>query len=85
MENERVYVEYPKLGLKVYMDSTDEFTHMQVFTPKGKPFFCVEKQTCSTDAPNLHARGFAEEAHLLTVKPGEVQEGQVDFIYECKH
>ena len=85
MENERVYVEYPKLGLKVYMDSTDEFTHMQVFTPKGRPFFCVEKQTCSTDAPNLHARGFTDEAHLLTVKAGETQEGQVDFLYECKN
>jgi aldose 1-epimerase len=83
IEGERVFVEYPDLGLKVFMDSTDEFTHIQVFTPKGKPFFCVEKQTCSTDAPNLHARGFQKEAHLLQVPSGTVQEGQVDFVYEC--
>ena len=85
INGEKVCVEYQNLGLKIFMDSTDEFTHMQVFTPKGKPFFCVEKQTCSTDAPNLHARGFGKEAHLLIVGPGSVQEGQVDFIYECTH
>jgi aldose 1-epimerase len=82
IEGERVFVRYPKYGLTVYMDSSDEFTHIQVFTPKGKPFFCVEKQTCSTDAPNLHARGFTKEAHLLTVLPGQKQEGFVDFRYE---
>ncbi|ADK80364.1 aldose 1-epimerase [Sediminispirochaeta smaragdinae] len=79
---ERVYIDYPAIGLRIYMDSTEDFTHMQVFTPKGKPFFCVEKQTCSTDAVNLDNKGFREAAHLLTVPPGEKKEGTVSFGFE---
>lgn len=82
IENERVYVDYPKLGLRVYMDATEDFTHMQVFTPQDKPFFCVEKQTCSTDAINLHNKGFEKESNLLNVKPNEKSIGVVDFVYE---
>ena len=82
IEGERVYIDYPAIGLRVYMDSSDEFTHMQVFTPKDKPFFCVEKQTCSTDAVNMDARGFEREAHLLRVAPGGSMAGYVDFTYE---
>ena len=82
IEGERVYIDYPAIGLRVYMDSSDEFTHMQVFTPKDKPFFCVEKQTCSTDAVNMDARGFEREAHLLRVAPGGSMVGYVDFTYE---
>lgn len=79
--DERVFIEYENISLRVYMDATDDFTHMQVFTPKGKPFFCVEKQTCSTDAPNLDAQGFSKEAHLLTVLPEMTVTGIVDFVY----
>lgn len=82
IDDERLYVEYRKRKLRVFMDSTDLFTHVQVFTPQGRPFFCVERQTSSTDSPNLHARGFVDEAHLLEVEPGGSQEGQVDFRYE---
>lgn len=79
---ESVVIDYTTLGLKLYMDSTEEFTHMQVFTPPGRPFFCVEKQTCSTDAPNLDAKGFKKEAHLLIVPPNEVYAGSVSFTYD---
>lgn len=74
-----VIVDYTTIGLKILMDSTEDYTHMQVFTPKGKPFICVEKQTSSTDAPNLDAKGFKDEAHLLVVKPGGCHSGRVDF------
>lgn len=80
--DKRTCIDYPALGFRVYMDSTDEFTHVQVFTPKGKPFFCVEAQTCSTDAINLDRTGFKEEAHLLTLEPGEQRGGTVTFTYE---
>lgn len=81
-ENKRVFVDYKTIGLKVYMDSTQEFTHMQVFTPKGCPFFCVEKQTCSTDAPNMDAKGYRKEAHLLFISSKDTYSGSVDFSYE---
>jgi aldose 1-epimerase len=62
-------------GLKVTLGASKEFTHMVVYTPPGKPFFCMENQTCSTDAHNLHARGLQKEAHLLIVDPGKSLSG----------
>lgn len=77
-----VVVDYTTLGLRVFMTSTHDYTHVQVYTPKGRPFFCAEKQTCSSDAPNMDAKGFAQEAHLLRVLPGETHRGTVYFSYE---
>lgn len=77
-----ILIDYRTLGLKISIHSTDDFTHTQVYTPKGQPFFCVETQTCSTDAPNLHAQGFLDEAHLTVVKPQEEAWGSVDFGLE---
>jgi aldose 1-epimerase len=62
-------------GLTVSLEASKEFTHMVVYTPPGKPFFCMENQTCSTDAHNLHARGLQKEAHLLIVDPGKSLSG----------
>ena len=78
-----VVVDYTTIGLRVFMTSTDDYTHVQVFTPKGRPFFCAEKQTCSSDAPNLDEKGFDKEAHLLRVRPGETHQGTVHLYYEC--
>lgn len=77
-----VIVDYTTLGLRVYMTSTNDYTHVQVYTPKGRPFFCAEKQTCSSDAPNLDAKGFVEETHLLRVLPGKTHQGTVSFYSE---
>ena len=37
-----VVVDYTTIGLKVFMTTTDDYTHVQVFTPKGRPFFCAK-------------------------------------------
>lgn len=56
--------------IKVDLQASEEFTHMVIYT--GNPeAFCMENQTCSTDAHNLHAKGFDSEAHLLIVEPGK--------------
>ncbi len=66
-------------GIRVDLPASEHFTHMVVYTPKGKPFFCMENQTCSTDAHNLHAKGLSEEAHLLVVEPGKSMSGWVEY------
>jgi aldose 1-epimerase len=66
-------------GIKVLLEGSAEFTHMVVYTPKGAPFFCMENQTCSTDAHNLHAKGLEKEAHLLVVRPGGSAGGSVTY------
>ena len=70
------YVSYDE-KIKVSLTGSAEFTHMVVYTPRGSPFFCMENQTCSTDAHNLFGRGFEKEAHLLIVERGKQMTGWV--------
>jgi len=67
-------------GIRVSLPASEHFTHMVVYTPPGKPFFCLENQTCSTDAHNLHAKGLTDEAHLLVVEPGSRISGWVEIL-----
>lgn len=66
-------------GLEITLTASREFTHMVVFTPKGRPLFALEDQTCSTDAVNLWAQGKKRESHLLVVEPGQSGRGQVEW------
>jgi aldose 1-epimerase len=63
--------------LRVTLEATEVFTHAVVYTPPGRPFFCLESQTCSTDAHNLHARGLEAESHLIVLEPGAAASGSV--------
>jgi aldose 1-epimerase len=65
--------------IRMTLAASREFTHLVVFTPPGRPTFCIENQTSSTDAHNLHARGFTREAHLQVVGPGKTARGTIDW------
>jgi aldose 1-epimerase len=62
-------------GLAVSLSASPEFTHMTVYAAPGKDAFCLEPQTCSTDAHNLHAQGHPEAAHLLVAESGQTVGG----------
>ena len=67
--------------VKVTLRASEEFTHMVIYT--GNPeAFCLENQTCSTDAHNLSTKGYESEAHLLIAKPGETMSMWVKYIIE---
>jgi aldose 1-epimerase len=68
--------------LKITLSSSKEFTNLVLYTPKDQPWFCVENQTCSTDAHNLYARGLKKESHLQIVEPGKTATGWVEFRFE---
>jgi aldose 1-epimerase len=72
-------VEYRASGIAIDLEATADFSHLVLYTPRGERFFCLENQTCSTDAHNLHARGFAEASGLKTVTPGAVRRGSVTY------
>jgi aldose 1-epimerase len=72
-------IEYRSLGMAVTLEATVDFTHLVLYTPRGEGFFCLENQTCSTDAHNLFDRGFARESGLKTVKPEESRLGGVIY------
>jgi aldose 1-epimerase len=74
-------VNYPRLAMQLHVSATNDFTHLVIFTPQQIPSFCIEYQTCSTDAINLHHRSLAlrESAHLLEVRPGETYSGTLRY------
>lgn len=71
-------IDHRSIRLKLALQATADFTHLVVYTPRA-PWFCVENQTCSTDAHNLAARGLNDVAHLQVVKPGGLQSGSVEL------
>lgn len=70
---------YPDLGLSVVLQATSDFTHQVLYSPRGMDFFCLENQTCSTDAHNLYDQGFIQESGLKFVGPGETHTGSVTY------
>lgn len=76
-----VRVEFRDVRRSVVFQTSPEFTHVVVYTP-DRPFFCVENQTCSTDAHNLAAQGNNDVAHLQICPPGMKKSGSVEFRFE---
>lgn len=74
-------IEYKKESMKITIATSNEFHHIVVFTPPtlNAPYFCIENQTSSTDAVNLHHRGLQEMAHLLELHPGESRGGFIAY------
>ncbi len=76
----RAFIEHRSIGMRVGLEASADFGHIVVYSPKGEGFFCVENQTCSTDAHNLASRGFVTESGLKTVPPGETRQGAVSYV-----
>ncbi len=74
-------LDYKKLAMQLHVSATDDFTHVVIFTPEQVPYICIEYQTCSTDAINLHHQSPAlrEAAHLLEVQPGATYSGALRY------
>lgn len=70
-------VEYQAIGKRLTLTADALFTHAVVYTPQGKPFFCIENQSCSTDAHNLYARDMQQAAHLTILPPGDSLEASI--------
>lgn len=75
-------IDFRQPKLKITLTASDDFTHLVLYTPK-EPWFCVENQTCSTDAHNLFAKGMEKESHLQVVKPGQSATGYVEMRFEA--
>jgi aldose 1-epimerase len=75
-------IRFPSAGFKVVVDASEDFSHMVVYSPRGKGYFCVESQTCSTDAHNLYDRGFRAQSGLKFVQPGGTASGSVAYRLE---
>jgi aldose 1-epimerase len=75
-------IQHRAAGLCIDLEATRDFTHLVLYTPRAEKYFCLENQTCSTDAHNLFDRGFVVESGLKTVKPGAVHTGSVTYAIQ---
>jgi aldose 1-epimerase len=64
---------------QIVIDYDEAFSHMVIYTPKDESFFCIEPQTCSTDAINLYEYGEKEASNLTILEAGEKASGEVMF------
>jgi aldose 1-epimerase len=67
------------IDVKGSLEASEDFSHAVLYSPRGEDFFCLETQTCSTDAHNLFDRGFTHESGLKTVSPGKTHQGFVTY------
>jgi aldose 1-epimerase len=70
---------YDSLQMQVRLVATRDFSHMVLYSPRGENYFCLENQTCSTDAHNLADRNFLMESGLKFVPPGKNYTGSVSY------
>ena len=73
------WFELREQGLRLELSGSREFTHVVVYTPADRAFFCIENQTSSTDAHNLWTQGKKKVSHLLIVPPKKSARGHVDW------
>ena len=66
------------------IEHSPNMRHMICYSPKDRPFVCVENLTCAPDAQNLYARGHREAAGLTVVPPGERLEAWVRYTLEAR-
>lgn len=78
-DNEPAVIDYSRSGIQLILRSSSDFTHMVIYTPEGKPYFCLENQTCATNAHNLYSQGMEEVSGLKFVNPGSKSGGFVRF------
>jgi aldose 1-epimerase len=71
---------YDSLHMQVRLVSSSDFSHLVLYSPRGENFFCLENQTCSTDAHNLADRNFVSESGLKFVQQGEIHTGSVSYL-----
>ncbi len=60
--------------MTVELKVSGDFCLYVVYSPKDENFVCVEPQTCSIDAHNLHEKGF-EYNNLLFAPPKQTVSG----------
>jgi len=74
-----VNIFFDAIGRVLNIRATEDFTHIVVYSP-DRNYVCIENQTQSTDAFNLHDRGLVEEAHLQILPAGQTTGGHIDYI-----
>ena len=74
-------IDHPAERFRIHLETSDDFTHIVMYASSG-PFFCLENQTCPTNALNLLAKGLGQEAHVIELDPGQEHTGYIKYKIE---
>jgi aldose 1-epimerase len=69
-------ITWPEKHLSLRMSADGAFSHLQVFTPPGQDFFCLEPVTHRPDAVNCDPRAAGA---MRILAPGETLSGTIGF------
>jgi len=82
-ESDAAEVVFRPEGIRVQIEASPNMRHLVCYSPKGRPFVCIENLTSAPDAQNLYAKGFEELSGLTIVEPGGKMEGWVRYGVEA--
>jgi aldose 1-epimerase len=74
-------IEWPEAGMRLVLTAEAPLDFLVVYTPPGRPFFCVEPVTHVTDAFNLAAAGRVDTG-ARALEPGEMLRAGVTLSLE---
>src|SRR6185295_4960558 len=69
----RATIDWPELGARLVIRAEPPLDCLVVYTPAGRPFFCLEPVSHVTDAFNLAPAG-RRDSGMLVLEPGETLE-----------
>ena len=72
-------IQFKEQRLQLRIHTSKEFSYFVIYSPSSSHFFCIETQTCSTNAHNLFSQGYKKISGLRFIKPGRSAIGQVMF------
>ena len=72
-------IEFRDVGLKLTLESSEEFGFTIAYTPADEAFACLENLTCAPDGPNLYSKGKKQASGMRVVGAGESVEGWVRY------
>ena len=77
----RAVIEWPESDARLVMTADAPLDFLVVYTPPGRPFFCVEPVSHVTDAFNLAAAG-RPDTGARALEPGETLRAVVTLSVE---
>lgn len=78
IDNLKAIINYEEFQINI--KATKDFNYVVVYTPSND-FFCIENQTCATNAHNLYREGYEKESGLTIVEPGQMKSGSIQFEF----
>ncbi len=75
------HIKWPKFSMGVQIDCEESFSHLALFAPYRKNFFCLEPSTMTCNAFNLASKGVVGSG-IQSIGKDETLSGSISFTVE---